>query len=75
MLSGRPPPFGAGAEVEMTGPRPAGRPWTRSDDDQLRAMLKAGTKANAIAQKLRRTAGAIYARANKIRKIRDEKKA
>jgi hypothetical protein len=29
-------------------------------------MLKAGTKANAIVQKLRRTAGAIYARANKI---------
>jgi hypothetical protein len=38
-------------------------------------MLKAGTKANAIAQKLRRTVGAIYARANKTRKIRDGKKA
>jgi hypothetical protein len=59
----------------MTGPRPAGRPWTRADDDQLRAMLKAGTKANTIAQKLRRTAGAIDTRAKKIRKIRDEKKA
>jgi hypothetical protein len=59
----------------MTGPRPAGRPWTLADDDQLRAMLKAGIKATAIAQKLKRTVGAIYSRANAIRKIRDEKKA
>jgi hypothetical protein len=49
----------------MTGPRPAGRPWTHADDDQLRAMLKAGAKAPAIAKKLKRTVGAIYARANR----------
>ena len=53
----------------MTGPRPAGRPWTRADDDQLWVMLKAGIKVNAIAKKLKRTVGAIYSRANKIRKI------
>ena len=29
----------------MTGPRPAGRPWTRVEDDQLRAMLEAGMTA------------------------------
>jgi hypothetical protein len=45
-----------GAEgEEMAGPRPAGLPWTREEDDQLRAMLKAGIKAPAIALKLRRT--------------------
>lgn len=43
----------------MTGPRPAGRPWTFTDDDQLRAMLKSGVKAAAIAQKLKRSIGAI----------------
>src|SRR5882672_10996146 len=32
-------------EGEMTGRRPAGRPWTRAEDDQLRAMLEAGVKA------------------------------
>jgi DNA invertase Pin-like site-specific DNA recombinase len=59
----------------MTGPRPAGRPWTPADDDQLRAMLKAGTKVNAIAKKLKRTVGAIYSRSNKIRKICDQLKS
>jgi hypothetical protein len=59
----------------MTGPRPAGRPWTSADDDQLEAMLKAGTKANMIAKKLKRTVGAIFARANKIKKIRAKEKA
>jgi hypothetical protein len=59
----------------MTGPRPAGRSWTRADDDQLRAMLEAGTKANAIAKKLKRTVGAIYSRAKMIRKISDQQKA
>jgi hypothetical protein len=27
----------------MIGTRPAGQPWTRGEDDQLRAMLEAGT--------------------------------
>jgi hypothetical protein len=53
----------------MTGPRPAGRPWTREEDDQLRSMFGAGTKAGSIAKELKRSLGAIYARANKVRKI------
>jgi len=39
---------------EMTGHRPAGLPWTRGEEDQLRAMLEAGMKTPAIALKLRR---------------------
>jgi hypothetical protein len=46
---------GAEGKGEMTGPYSAGLPWTRGEDDQLRAMLEAGMKAPAIALKLRRT--------------------
>ena len=28
----------------MTGPRPAGRPWTLTDDDMLRKLLVSGMK-------------------------------
>jgi hypothetical protein len=42
----------------MTGPRPAGRPWTRADDNQLRVLLNSGMKAALIAQKMKRTIGA-----------------
>jgi hypothetical protein len=28
----------------MTGPRPAGRPWTRAEDNQLRELLASGMK-------------------------------
>jgi hypothetical protein len=60
----------------MTGPRPAGRPWTPEEDDQLRSMLDAGTKADLIARELKRSLGAIYARANGVRKIaKTEEKA
>jgi hypothetical protein len=60
----------------MTGPRPAGRPWTPEEDDQLRSMLDAGTKAGLIARELKRSLGAIYARANGVRKIaKTEEKA
>ena len=52
----------------MTGPRPAGRPWTPEEDDQLRSMLDAGTKTGLIARELTRSLGAIYARANEVRK-------
>jgi hypothetical protein len=48
----------------MTGPRPAGRPWTRAEDRSLEEMLKAGLKAPEIAQKLKRTVGAVYSRKN-----------
>jgi hypothetical protein len=46
----------------MTGPRPAGRPWTRAEDHSLEEMLKAGLKAPEIAQKLKRTIGAVHSR-------------
>jgi hypothetical protein len=44
------------------GSRPAGRPWTRIEDKQLRDMVTAGKKAPEIAQKLKRTISVIYAR-------------
>ena len=47
----------------MSGPRTRGWQWTQADDDQLRAMLEAGMKATEIAPKLKRTVGAVYARA------------
>jgi hypothetical protein len=46
----------------MTGPRPAGRPWTLTDDDQLRKLLVSGMKVTVIAQKMKRSIGAVQAR-------------
>jgi len=46
----------------MTGPRPAGRPWTRAEVAQLHEMIAAGVKVGLIARKLKRSPGAIYAR-------------
>jgi hypothetical protein len=68
-LRGNPPAGGAGAEgqVQMTGPRPAGRPWTLTDDDMLRKLLASGLKAPAIAQKMNRTVGAIQSRKSKLK--------
>ena len=43
----------------MTGPRPAGRPWTGSEDGQLRDMLETGMTAREIARKLKRTPTAV----------------
>jgi hypothetical protein len=51
----------------MTGPRPAGRPWTLTDDDMLRKLLASGMKAPAIALKMNRTLGAIQSRKSKLR--------
>lgn len=53
----------------MTGPKPAGRPWSSAEDMQLRELLKLDTKAAIIARKLRRSPGAIYARARSFKKI------
>ena len=53
---------------DMTGPRPAGSPWTQGDDDRLRSLLSSGMKAALIAAKLKRTAGAIRSRANWLRR-------
>ena|ERR1700730_205501 len=52
----------------MTGPHPAGLPWTRGEDDQLRAMLEAGMKAPVIALKLRRTLSAVRTRKTVLNK-------
>jgi hypothetical protein len=51
----------------MTGPRPAGRPWTITDDDMLRKLLASAMKAPAIAVKMNRTVGAIQSRKNKLK--------
>jgi transposase len=46
----------------MTGLRPAGRPWTPTDDDMLRKLLASGMSQRLIAQKLKRSIGAIQTR-------------
>jgi hypothetical protein len=46
----------------MTGPRPAGRRWTLADDNMLRGLLASGMKPRLIAQKLKRSIGAIQTR-------------
>jgi hypothetical protein len=46
----------------MTGPRPAGRPWTLTDDDMLRKLLTSGMNQRLIAQKMKRSIGAIQSR-------------
>ena len=46
----------------MTGPCPAGRPWTITDDDMLRKLLTSGVHKRLIAQKMKRSIGAIQSR-------------
>jgi hypothetical protein len=46
----------------MNGPRPAGRRWTLTDDDMLRKLLTSGMKPRLIAQKMKRSIGAIQSR-------------
>jgi hypothetical protein len=55
-------PRGHEGEGEMTGLRPAGRPWTLADDDHLRNLLASGVKQRLIAQKMKRSIGAIQSR-------------
>jgi hypothetical protein len=52
----------------MTGPQPAGRPWTRAEEAQLRQLIVSKVKVGLIAKKLKRSPGAIYARINSIKK-------
>jgi hypothetical protein len=54
----------------MTGPRPAGRPWTLTDDDMLRKLVTSGMKPRLIAQKLKRSIGAIQSRTYLFKKPR-----
>jgi IS30 family transposase len=57
----------------MTGPRPAGRRWTATEESQLREMLDAGMKVPNIARQLNRTAQAIYAPLQRIYRRRDRR--
>ncbi len=45
----------AEGQGKMTWPRPAGRPWTPTDDDMLRKLLTSGMKPRLIAQNLKRS--------------------
>jgi hypothetical protein len=54
----------------MTGPRPAGRPWTLTDDDMLRKLVASGVKPRLIAQKMKRSIGAIQSRISLFKKLR-----
>jgi hypothetical protein len=49
----------------MTGPRPAGRPWTPAEEARLRELIISRVKVGLIAKKLKRSPGAVYARINK----------
>ena len=52
----------------MTGPRPAGRPWTAAEEAQLRELIISRVKVGLIAKKLNRSPGAVYARINSLKK-------
>ena len=54
----------------MTGPHPAGRPWTLTDDDMLRKLLDSGMKPRLIAQKMKRSIGAIQSRIYLFKKLK-----
>lgn len=53
---------------QMTGPRPAGRPWTRVEVAQLRELTIARVKVGLIAKKLKRSPGAVFAKINSLKK-------
>ena len=52
----------------MTGPRPAGRPWTPAEEARLRELIISRVKVGLIAKKLKRSPGAVYARINSLKK-------
>ena len=52
----------------MTGPRPAGRPWTPAEEAQLSELIISRVKVGLIAKKLKRSPGAVYARINSLKK-------
>ena len=53
----------------MTGPHPAGRPWTRAEEAELRELIASKVKVGQTAKKLKRSPGAIYARINSLKKL------
>jgi hypothetical protein len=52
----------------MTGPHPAGAPWTAEDDHRLLAMVERKIERAIIARKLKRTPAAVHSRLSKLRK-------
>ena len=52
----------------MTGPRPAGRPWTPAEVAQLQELISSGVQVGLIARKLKRSPGAIHARISSFKK-------
>jgi hypothetical protein len=54
----------------MTDPRPAGRRWTLTDDDMPRKLLTSGMEQRLIAQKQKRSIGAIQSQIYLFRKPR-----
>jgi hypothetical protein len=52
----------------MVRPSQAGRPWTPAQDGQLRKLIASKIKVVVIAKKLKRSAGAVYARINSFKK-------
>jgi hypothetical protein len=46
--------------LAMTGPWPAGRPWTQAEVAQLHELIASGVKVGLIARKLKHSPGAIY---------------
>lgn len=53
----------------MVGPLPAGRRWTEEEERRLIELLRSGMKAAAIARRLKRSPGAVYARINALKKV------
>jgi hypothetical protein len=53
----------------MVGPRQAGRPWLPAEEAQLRKLVASKIKVVVIAKKLKRSAGAVYARINSFKKL------
>jgi hypothetical protein len=54
--------------LAMTGPRPAGRPWTLAEEAQLHVLVASGVTVGLIARKLKRSPGAVYARVSSLKK-------
>jgi len=55
-------------EILMVGPLPAGRKWTGDEEKQLIELLASGVKGPAIARRLKRSTGAVYARINELKR-------
>jgi len=51
----------------MTGPRPAGRPWTPAEEAQLRELVWSRGKVGLLAKKPKRSPGTAYARINSLK--------